>query len=108
MLTILCVCVAEDFNVFIPRFSMCLLSEERYRAASAGMYTPYNALPEYAHHFVVVASWSERIVRAVLQRDTSSVERWELLGWKRDMLQPALRQSVIFIRLWVGSGFEMK
>ncbi|GAB1524479.1 hypothetical protein RhiTH_007633 [Rhizoctonia solani] len=92
---------SESFEQYISRFYPTLLSEERYNAASTGMLTLASAAPSQLSRFLIVNGWSERIVRAVVKRDMSSVERWELLGWKRDMSTPD--PSTLSVRHLYGS-----
>lgn len=91
---------SEEFSQFMPRFSMKLLSKKQYKVSSSGMLSLSVATPFQLSRFSVVANWSERIARAVIQRDANSVDRWELLGWKRDIPNPGLRHSIIFLQLW--------
>ncbi|KAF8712329.1 glycosyl hydrolase 7 (cellulase C) family, partial [Rhizoctonia solani] len=97
---------SESFEQYISRFYPTLLSEERYNAASTGMLTLASAAPSQMSRFLIVNGWSERIVRTVVKRDMSSVERWELLGWKRDVSTPGVRHVILFVKIWTAPGFE--
>jgi hypothetical protein len=98
---------AEDFDQLLPRFSLSLLTEEQYKLSSAKMLTLSNASPTKIPRRLVVIGWSERIIRAVLQRDTSFIDRWELLGWTSDIPKTGLRYVITFVKLWVRPGFAI-
>ncbi|CAE6454204.1 unnamed protein product [Rhizoctonia solani] len=98
---------SENFEQYISRFYPTLLSKEQYKAASPGILTLASATPSQMIRFLVVNGWSERIVRAVIKRDTSSVDRWELLGWKRDVSTPGVRHVILFVKLWTAPGFAI-
>ncbi|KAH7335810.1 hypothetical protein B0J17DRAFT_630042 [Rhizoctonia solani] len=98
---------AEDFQQYISRFYPTLLSKEHYKAASSNMLTLASATPSQMTRFLIVNGWSERIVRAVIKRDTSSVDHWELLGWKRDVSTPGVRHVILFVKIWTAPGFAI-
>ncbi|KAJ1300459.1 hypothetical protein OPQ81_005274 [Rhizoctonia solani] len=98
---------SEDFKQYIPRFSPTLLNKEQYKTASANMLTLASATPSQMSRFLIVNGWSERIVRAVIKRDMNSVDRWELLGWKRDVSTPGVRHVILFVKLWTAPGFAI-
>ncbi|KAG8688002.1 hypothetical protein FRC11_006231 [Ceratobasidium sp. 423] len=98
---------SEEFEQYISRFYPTLLSKEQYKAASPNMLTLASATPSQIPRFLIVNGWSERIVRAVIKRDTSSVDRWELLGWKRDVSTPGVRHVILFVKIWTAPGFAI-
>ncbi|CAE7210434.1 unnamed protein product [Rhizoctonia solani] len=98
---------AEDFENYISRFSPTLLSKEQYKAVSSNMLTLASATPSQITRFLIVSGWSERIARTVVKRDMSSVDRWELLGWKRDVSTPGVRHVILFVKLWTAPGFSI-
>ncbi|CAE6368630.1 unnamed protein product [Rhizoctonia solani] len=98
---------AEEFEHYVSRFCPTLLSKEQYRTVSSGMLTLASAVPSQISRFLIVNGWSDRIVRAVVKRDMSSVDRWELLGWKRDVSTPGVRHVILFVKLWTAPGFSI-
>ncbi|CCO32852.1 hypothetical protein RSOLAG1IB_08712 [Rhizoctonia solani AG-1 IB] len=98
---------SENFEQYISRFYPTLLSKDQYRAMSSGMLTLASATPSQTTRFLIVNGWSERIVRTVIKRDTSCVDRWELLGWKRDVSTPGVRHVILFVKLWTAPGFTI-
>ncbi|KDN38348.1 hypothetical protein RSAG8_09552, partial [Rhizoctonia solani AG-8 WAC10335] len=97
----------EDFEHYISRFYPTALSQEQYKTVSSNMLTLASAERSQISRFLIVNGWSERIVRTVVKRDMSSVDRWELLGWKRDVSVPGVRHVILFVKLWTAPGFAI-
>ncbi|KAG8688001.1 hypothetical protein FRC11_006230 [Ceratobasidium sp. 423] len=98
----------ESLDQVIAGFSLEFSSEQQYQIASNqdNFYTvPRNTKGGNPNVFFS-GLLNERIVRGVLQREghATRVNRWELLGWKRNYPSQNCRQSSIFAKLWTEPG----
>ncbi|KAF8593801.1 hypothetical protein BDV93DRAFT_482218 [Ceratobasidium sp. AG-I] len=95
----------EDFQEVIPRFSVSLLSEEMYSEKTDGMLEA-NEETIGMSTCLLVSSWSDHIVRAVMLKQPS-VSLWQVMGWKKRM-EGDIRHATIFVKLHRLSGMPLK
>lgn len=98
----------DDLDKVADGFSFKSSSEQEYQTASQqdNYYTVPRNTKRGDPNVFYSGLLNERIVRRVLQRDgyTTSVTKWELLGWQRDYPDQHCRRSSIFVKLWTKPG----
>ncbi|QRV82894.1 hypothetical protein RhiJN_10910 [Ceratobasidium sp. AG-Ba] len=88
----------ESFETIVERCSLKILAQNVFDAATKDMYILTENTAKTAS-FLIVASWTDKIVEAAMKIHQPPVCRWEVVGWKRH-LTGDIRHAIIFVKFW--------